>query len=324
MIPLLFVGMYQSGVSSSCKNESSINITNSGLNCSQVIGDEDEGDVWSHIGAPIAVVIVLGVVGAFVFALVYQKKRNSWPDNDNSGIRHRTTPPVLIPAIDSSVYMPRSQPQLNVYVVNHHYPDYGYRSRHRNVASSQIIDQASIEDSATNSEDRNVASSQVINQANIEDSTSNLEDTYQSIYGSINPETLESTNDVNEHSSAILNEILDQIDDTKANEHNAIAILNEMLDRQYAEQLQEEINARDTDTDSRNLSMVDNNVNVDINRDNQGAQCCICMDEEARIVCVPCNHLCMCRNCCQTYITEGNRTCPQCRTEMERIMEVFY
>ncbi|KAF7361257.1 E3 ubiquitin-protein ligase cblA [Mycena sanguinolenta] len=50
--------------------------------------------------------------------------------------------------------------------------------------------------------------------------------------------------------------------------------------------------------------------------------CVICQDEEAIMVVVNCGHLAMCRECSDAVMS-GSRSCPLCRTSIERLIRVF-
>ena len=413
--------MYISEGNSSCTDE------RLGQNCSTIVPDEEDGDVWIHIGAPVVVIIVLGVVGAFVCALWYQRRRNRQPDDDDSSIQHPTTSnqrrrmpesitehqsanvglrrgtperntehlrsphnlqsrvPILTPAIGSSAYygLPQSQPDIRpIYVINNNYV-YGpttvqqienetgfssvtdVRGRQINGSSRQVTTQISVEDSG-------IEGSTFLNAIEpIEPSEQGVYETlHQAVQCCICREEdakllcvpcshvcmcrnccqqyvtggnmtcpicqtgIERFNEVFYH----------QPDNSNINEHTGTAIINELLDQQYAERLQREINAGDLGTSNSHivndnaesiLDQVLNQYDLDNqqrrrqgrrqgNTENEGVQCCICMEGEVRIMCVPCNHLCMCRNCYERYTREGNTICPQCRAGIERITEVFF
>ncbi|KAJ1986822.1 ubiquitin-protein transferase activity protein [Coemansia spiralis] len=50
-------------------------------------------------------------------------------------------------------------------------------------------------------------------------------------------------------------------------------------------------------------------------------QCAICLSDERDTVLLPCRHLCMCRECANTYRQQSNK-CPICRTVVETILHI--
>lgn len=45
---------------------------------------------------------------------------------------------------------------------------------------------------------------------------------------------------------------------------------------------------------------------------NQHLRCCICLDQYSSIVLFPCNHLCLCSECCN-LVLKDKKKCPLCR-----------
>ena len=50
-------------------------------------------------------------------------------------------------------------------------------------------------------------------------------------------------------------------------------------------------------------------------------RCNICLDGVARVVCIPCNHCCMCVTCADLLVDER---CPVCRTTIVHKITVFF
>ncbi|KAJ2165320.1 hypothetical protein GGH15_003432 [Coemansia sp. RSA 562] len=50
-------------------------------------------------------------------------------------------------------------------------------------------------------------------------------------------------------------------------------------------------------------------------------QCAICLSDDRDTVMLPCRHLCMCRECANTYRQQSNK-CPICRTVIETILHI--
>ncbi|KAJ2348445.1 hypothetical protein IWW50_001858 [Coemansia erecta] len=50
-------------------------------------------------------------------------------------------------------------------------------------------------------------------------------------------------------------------------------------------------------------------------------QCAICLSDDRDTVMLPCRHLCMCRECANTYRQQSNK-CPICRTVVETILHI--
>ncbi|KAJ1728676.1 hypothetical protein LPJ72_005358 [Coemansia sp. Benny D160-2] len=53
----------------------------------------------------------------------------------------------------------------------------------------------------------------------------------------------------------------------------------------------------------------------------ESTQCAICLSDERDTVILPCRHLCMCRECANTYRQQSNK-CPICRTVVESILHI--
>ncbi len=48
-------------------------------------------------------------------------------------------------------------------------------------------------------------------------------------------------------------------------------------------------------------------------------ECVVCMDLKRTYICLPCSHLCLCKNCAK----EMKNVCPLCQAKCERIIKVF-
>jgi hypothetical protein len=66
---------------------------------------------------------------------------------------------------------------------------------------------------------------------------------------------------------------------------------------------------------------------ADVDEDDDGekdTECIICMDEDlSKDICLsPCGHRNFCRACADDIVSQ-KRTCPICRTDVERVMDLF-
>ena len=52
-------------------------------------------------------------------------------------------------------------------------------------------------------------------------------------------------------------------------------------------------------------------------------ECCICLDGNACIQVIPCNHVCLCENCYVNFI-KTERKCPICRKELNHSNPLRY
>ncbi|KAJ2395802.1 hypothetical protein GGI05_001412 [Coemansia sp. RSA 2603] len=56
-------------------------------------------------------------------------------------------------------------------------------------------------------------------------------------------------------------------------------------------------------------------------RSDDTIQCAICLSDDRDTVLLPCRHMCMCRECANTYRQQSNK-CPICRTVVETILHI--
>jgi hypothetical protein len=54
------------------------------------------------------------------------------------------------------------------------------------------------------------------------------------------------------------------------------------------------------------------------NKTEYNPECSICLDNRKNMMCYPCRHVCMCRECSQNI-----KKCPLCRTNIESLIEVY-
>jgi hypothetical protein len=59
-----------------------------------------------------------------------------------------------------------------------------------------------------------------------------------------------------------------------------------------------------------------------ITDDDDAHVCVVCMEEPRSIVLVPCGHMALCKDCCQTIIVEQQKKCPMCQQDVEYHVEV--
>jgi hypothetical protein len=50
--------------------------------------------------------------------------------------------------------------------------------------------------------------------------------------------------------------------------------------------------------------------------------CVVCMEHPRNIVLVPCGHMALCKECCNTIITDQKNKCPMCCQAVEYHVEV--
>ncbi|GMH45733.1 hypothetical protein BSKO_13696 [Bryopsis sp. KO-2023] len=51
--------------------------------------------------------------------------------------------------------------------------------------------------------------------------------------------------------------------------------------------------------------------------------CCVCLEVAAKFACVPCGHLCMCRECWKEIEASKTAKCPICRNDAIHALEIF-
>ena len=51
--------------------------------------------------------------------------------------------------------------------------------------------------------------------------------------------------------------------------------------------------------------------------------CSVCLVETAEVIIQPCGHVCMCRDCSNTLMENGDKKCPICRSKIKRIQNVY-
>ncbi|KAJ1900812.1 hypothetical protein LPJ66_001235 [Kickxella alabastrina] len=56
-------------------------------------------------------------------------------------------------------------------------------------------------------------------------------------------------------------------------------------------------------------------------RNDESPQCAICLSDDRDTVLLPCRHMCMCRECANTYRQQSNK-CPICRTVVDTILHI--
>ena len=58
-------------------------------------------------------------------------------------------------------------------------------------------------------------------------------------------------------------------------------------------------------------------------REEEPRLCVVCTDEDASVACVPCGHVCACE-ACSGGLAAHDRRCPVCRSNVERMMRVYF
>jgi hypothetical protein len=52
-------------------------------------------------------------------------------------------------------------------------------------------------------------------------------------------------------------------------------------------------------------------------------ECCVCLENQASHVMVPCGHVCVCHSC-EGVVTNGDKLCPICRVPVTTVVKVFF
>lgn len=66
---------------------------------------------------------------------------------------------------------------------------------------------------------------------------------------------------------------------------------------------------------------IGNSVDGDVNANDPGKECVICLSEPSDTTVLPCRHMCMCSDCAKVLRFQTNR-CPICRQPVERLLEI--
>ena len=66
---------------------------------------------------------------------------------------------------------------------------------------------------------------------------------------------------------------------------------------------------------------IGNSVENDVDDNDQGKECVICLTEPRDTIVHPCRHMCMCSGCAKVLRFQTNR-CPICRQPVERLLEI--
>lgn len=66
---------------------------------------------------------------------------------------------------------------------------------------------------------------------------------------------------------------------------------------------------------------IGNSVESDLDDNDQGKECVICLSEPRDTIVHPCRHMCMCSGCAKVLRFQTNR-CPICRQPIERLLEI--
>ncbi|AES81841.1 putative aminoacyltransferase, E1 ubiquitin-activating enzyme [Medicago truncatula] len=66
---------------------------------------------------------------------------------------------------------------------------------------------------------------------------------------------------------------------------------------------------------------IGNSVESDVDDNEQGKECVICLSEPRDTIVHPCRHMCMCSGCAKVLRFQTNR-CPICRQPVERLLEI--
>ncbi|KAL2509444.1 putative E3 ubiquitin-protein ligase [Forsythia ovata] len=66
---------------------------------------------------------------------------------------------------------------------------------------------------------------------------------------------------------------------------------------------------------------IGNSVEGDVDGNDPGKECVICLSEPRDITVLPCRHMCMCSGCAKVLRFQTNR-CPICRQPVERLLEI--
>ncbi|XVE61720.1 hypothetical protein DITRI_Ditri06bG0062400 [Diplodiscus trichospermus] len=66
---------------------------------------------------------------------------------------------------------------------------------------------------------------------------------------------------------------------------------------------------------------IGNSVDNDVDANDPGKECVICLSEPRDTTVLPCRHMCMCSSCAKVLRCQTNR-CPICRQPVERLLEI--
>ncbi|KAJ1398469.1 Zinc finger, RING-type [Sesbania bispinosa] len=66
---------------------------------------------------------------------------------------------------------------------------------------------------------------------------------------------------------------------------------------------------------------IGNSVESDLDGNDPGKECVICLSEPRDTTVLPCRHMCMCSGCAKVLRFQTNR-CPICRQPVERLLEI--
>ncbi|TKY62155.1 E3 ubiquitin-protein ligase LOG2 [Spatholobus suberectus] len=66
---------------------------------------------------------------------------------------------------------------------------------------------------------------------------------------------------------------------------------------------------------------IGNSTETDLDENDQGKECVICLSEPRDTIVHPCRHMCMCSGCAKVLRFQTNR-CPICRQPVERLLEI--
>ncbi|KAE8692483.1 putative E3 ubiquitin-protein ligase LUL2 [Hibiscus syriacus] len=66
---------------------------------------------------------------------------------------------------------------------------------------------------------------------------------------------------------------------------------------------------------------IGNSVDNDVDANESGRECVICLSEPRDTTVLPCRHMCMCSSCAKVLRCQTNR-CPICRQPVERLLEI--
>ncbi|KAJ8754125.1 hypothetical protein K2173_002023 [Erythroxylum novogranatense] len=66
---------------------------------------------------------------------------------------------------------------------------------------------------------------------------------------------------------------------------------------------------------------IGNSVDSDVEANDPGKECVICLSEPRNTAVLPCRHMCMCSGCAKVLRFQTNR-CPICRQPVERLLEI--
>lgn len=66
---------------------------------------------------------------------------------------------------------------------------------------------------------------------------------------------------------------------------------------------------------------IGNSVDGDVDANDPGKECVICLSEPCNTTVLPCRHMCMCSGCAKVLRFQTNR-CPICRQPVERLLEI--